>query len=710
MEWALLLIALAGLAWLISVRLRTSPTKSPKPLLIADRRLVDSMLHNSSAVVTVASYTPSGQSTLELSSPMLLRLLELSENQVLGRSWEDVLGPTAGAQAQREDLQVLAAGSARAFVTRMGVRGHRRTLMATKFPLEWPGLRAVGMVALDVTDHRRRDRLMRLSFDLSPVPMARLAIAGTQSGPILDANEALGRLLEVSAEDLRGQDLGRYLLQPGQSWPQTVVEDDAGSAREVRIKTHEGRSRWVALTISTVGGELDEEPFALAVLEDVTGRHQAQTELTHQAHHDALTGLPNRYALQRELSTRLRALSGGSDSLAVLFCDLDGFKTLNDTLSHRVGDQVLVDVARRLRDAVGRHDTVARLGGDEFVVIAHPVSDEAEAVEIGQRLCTSISAPFEVEGRTVGLGLSVGVTVTADPHASGEDLLRQADLAMYRAKENGRNRVETYVAALQTAAIGRMQVEEHLRSALAAGTVAVKYQPIVSLDGARVSAVEALARIPSPVTTSAAAFIEVAEQTGLISALGEQIMRRVGEDLRSWGEDGAYTRVHLNVSRSQLLDPGFPAQCVDAFAAGIPAGQVCFEVSDSTALADSDTVVEALWNLRGLGFHVGIDGFGAGRSGLTSLRRIPADYLKIDRSFITQLATAREDQVIVAAIVRAAHDLGRRVIATGVESEDQVDVLRRLGCDEVQGYLHSPAVAAGLVPDFVLSMSQPANG
>lgn len=704
MEWAALLVVLAGVAWWMSTRLRSSSTTSDHPLF-ADRRLVESMLHNSPAVVTVASYSPSGDCTLELVSPMLLRVLDLSENQVLGRSWVDVLGPTVGAQAQREDLQVLAGGSSRAFVTRIGVRGRRRTLMATKFPLEWPGLRAVGMVALDVTDHRRRDRLMRLSFDLSPVPMARLAIADTRPGPILDANEALGALLDVSAEHLRGQDLGSFLHQPEQSWPHTVVQDAAGVAREVRITTRDGSVRWVALTISAVGGELDEEPFALAVLEDVTSRHQAQSELTHQAHHDALTGLPNRYALQQQLAQRLRGLSGDATCLAVLFCDLDGFKTLNDTLSHRVGDQVLVDVARRLRRAVDSRDTVARIGGDEFVVLVASVADEAQAVEIAGRLCATIATPFEVAGRTVGLGLSVGVTVTDDPDTNGEDLLRQADLAMYRAKANGRNRVETYEVALQTAAIGRMQVEEHLRSALAATTVAVKYQPIVSLDGGDVSAVEALARIPSPIATSATSFIEVAEQTGLIGALGEQVMRRVGQDLRAWSRDDSHTRVHLNISRSQLLDPGFPAQCVHALAGDIPAGQICFEVRDSTALADSDDIVEALWTLRELGFHVGIDGFGAGRSGLTSLRRIPADYLKIDRSFIDELVTAREDQVIVAAIIRAAHDLGRRVIATGVESQEQVEVLRRLDCDEVQGYLHSRAVAAHLVPDLILRMS-----
>ena len=287
---------------------------------------------------------------------------------------------------------------------------------------------------------------------------------------------------------------------------------------------------------------------------NVTERHEAQTRLEHQATHDDLTGLPNRYALVKALNSSLAHLEPDS-ALAIMFCDLDGFKTLNDTLSHRAGDQVLVDVARRLRRAVRPSDAVARLGGDEFVVIAQGVYDENEAVAIGQRLCTAISDPFEVDGRTVGLGLSVGVTITRDPQARSEDLLRQADLAMYRAKDNGRNRVETYVEDLHDAALGRLRVEEQLRAALAESRVGVEYQPIVGLAG--ITALEALVRVPASEPSAASAVVQVAEQTGLIAGLESQVLGVVVRDVAGWQEQGVNTRVHINVSRSQLLDPGF---------------------------------------------------------------------------------------------------------------------------------------------------------
>ncbi len=411
--------------------------------------------------------------------------------------------------------------------------------MTTKFPVHRKGASDVAMVALDITDHRRRDRLMRLTFDLSPVPMARLAA----SGAILDPNDALSRLLGLPAQRLRGRHLAPF-LEHGQEFPVA----GAGSV-ELRMHRADGQNIWVALSINEVDGDGDDESFALAVLEDVTSRHEAQSGLRRQAHHDALTGLPNRYALQEGLKQSVRGLREGHGCLAVMFCDLDGFKTLNDTLSHRAGDQVLIEVARRLRMTVDDGDVVARLGGDEFVVITHGMADEQQAIGVAEDLCRAISDPFDVEGRRVGLGISVGLTLTDDPTTSDEDLLRQADLAMYRAKENGRNRVESYVPALEAAVIGRMRVEGHLRRALALELVGVRYQPIVSLDGSGVSSVEALVRIPNPDGVEATAFIETAERTGLIQSLGEQVLDRVVSDLRRWRTDGC-----LDTGTSECLE------------------------------------------------------------------------------------------------------------------------------------------------------------
>ncbi len=636
-------------------------------------------------------------------SPTFGQLLALGEEELLGRSWIDVLGPAAGGQAQREDLQVLASGQSQVFVTRLGPRGHRRTLMTTKFPLRSAegGVRAVGMVALDVTEHRRLDRIMRLTFDLSPVPMARLAVAGPELGPILDANEALGELLGQQPATLRGRDLRRF-LHPDErdvAWaPDAANAEGRGAAREMRIVDADGHTHWVAVTVSVVhgAGERDEDAFALAVMEDVTSRHAAEQTLTYQARHDALTGLPNRYALTERLDASLQRLWGSPAHVAVLFCDLDGFKTLNDTLSHRAGDEVLIGVAERLRGAVRPQDSVARLGGDEFVVIADDVASVKEAMEIGERLCASVHAPFRVNEREVGLSLSVGVALSSDPRTTSQDLLRQADLAMYRAKDGGRNRVEAYVETLEAAAVARMQVQEFLRVALTEGSVHMEYQPIVALDGSGVTAVEALVRIPAPAPVSTQDFIDAAEENGLMGQLSDHVVRLVLSDVAEWERLGVHLRVHLNTSATQLSDPAFPERVFEQLmAAGVGPGQVCFEVGPR----NSAEAATALRRVHELGFRVGIDGFGAG--GLSSLKELPADYVKIDRSFIEHLATSHEDQVIVQGVIRVAHELGRRVIATGVEDTAQMRVLRDLYCDEAQGYLHSASVRASRVPELL---------
>lgn len=704
--------SMTGLLLLYAVALLEEKRRVGERQLLANQEFVRSLLSNSPALVAVTRYDGQGNSALTMLSPTLLELLDSNEEDLLDRSWIEAIGPGAGGQAQREDLQVLQSRRSQVFVQRLGPRGHRRTLMTTKFPLRLPesGGRAVGMIALDVTEHRRLDRIMRLTFDLSPVPMARLAVSDEKVGAILDANEALGDLLGLPPAQLRGKDL-RHCLHPDErdvAWsPGVASAEGRGTAREVRVVNGAGQTLWVAVTISVVhgGGDRDEDAFALAVMEDVTDRHEAEQTLTYQARHDALTGLPNRYALVERLEAALQRLWGTPTYVGVLFCDLDGFKTLNDTLSHRAGDEVLTGVAERLRGAVRPQDTVARLGGDEFVVIAEGVTTPAEAAELGERLCASLRAPFRVQGRDVGLSLSVGVSVTTDPQTSSADLLRQADLAMYRAKDAGRNRVESYVDTLEVAAIARMKSQEYLRAAIAGGAVRMEYQPIVSLNGAGVTALEALVRIPSPTPVSTAEFIGVAEENGLMGALGGEVLRLVLADIASWHRRNLQVRLHLNVSVTQLSERSFPEQAFErVMAAAIHPGDICFEVGDCPQLRSDPEPVRGLLRLRELGFRIGIDGFGAGHAGLASLKVLAADYVKIDRSFIGRLAEDREDRVIVEAMIRVAHDLGRRVIATGVETPAQVDVLRALGCDEIQGYIHSAAVPAGRVPDLVAGM------
>ncbi len=694
----------AGILLIYAVALLEGKRRAGERQLQASQDFVRSLLDNSPALVSVTHYDEAGEGSVVLASPSLVDLVGVPEQNLMGMSWPAVLGGKAGPAARDEDLQVLRSGRSQVFVTRLGPRGRRRTLMATKFPLPRTedGQRVVGMVALDVTAHRQRDRIMRLTFDLSPVPMARLSVEKGRLGHILDANEALGDLVGRTPTRLRGTDLREYLHPEERdiAWAPDVSEGEgARGSREVRVVGADGSTLWAAVTISVVQGGQDGEAFALAVLADVTDRRAAEQTLTYQARHDALTGLPNRYALVERLEAALQRLWGTSSYVAVLFCDLDGFKNLNDTLSHRAGDEVLTSVAERLRGAVRPQDTVARLGGDEFVVIAEDVATPQEAVALGDRLCASLRAPFRVEGRTVGLSLSVGVATTTDPRASSEDLLRQADLAMYRAKDGGRNRVEAYVDTLEAAAIARMESQEVIRAAIDNGSVHVEYQPIMAGDGS-ICALEALARIPTAGNT--AEFIEAAELSGMINALGGEVLRLALHDLAEWRDMGIEPRVHVNISAAQLSDPGFPDGLFErVMAAGIQPALLSFEIPDTPAVWRDEFVSRALQRLHDLGFRVGIDGFGAGHSGLMSLKRVAADYVKIDRAFVAAIADSHEDQVIVQAVIQVAHDLGRQVIASGVETAAQLEVLRALGCDALQGYVLSMPVRAQLVPGLL---------
>jgi diguanylate cyclase (GGDEF)-like protein/PAS domain S-box-containing protein len=698
----------AGILLIYAVALQEGKRRAGERRLQASEDFVRSLLDNSPALVAVTAYGQVGDGVVTLASPSLSELLGLSQQDLVGMSWPQILSGSAGSAAREEDLQVLRSGRSQVFVTRMGISGRRRTLMATKFPLPRAedGQRVVGMVALDVTAHRERDRIMRLTFDLSPVPMARLAVQHGRLGNILDANEALGQLLGHRPADLRGVDLRRF-LHPDEreiAWAPDVSEaEGARGSREVRVLGAGDSTMWAAVTISVVQGATDDEAFALAVLSDVTDRRAAEQTLTFQARHDALTGLPNRYALVERLEAALQRLWGTSRYVGVLFCDLDGFKHLNDTLSHRAGDEVLTSVAERLRGAVRPQDTVARLGGDEFVVIAEDVSGPQDAVALGERLCASLRPPFRVEGRSVGLSLSVGVATTTDPRASSEDLLRRADLAMYRAKDGGRNRVESYVDTLEAAAVARMESQEMIRAAIEGGEVHVAYQPIMGIAG-EVCALEALARIPAAGGT--AHFIQAAEASGMINALGEEVLRLTLRDMADWRDAGAQPRIHVNVAPAQMCDTGFPDRLFERImAAGIQPGLLSLEIKDTPAVWQDQTVSGALARLHDLGFRVGIDGFGAGHSGLMSLKRVAADYVKIDRAFVAAIADSHEDRVIVQAVIQVAHDLGRQVIASGVETTAQLQVLQELGCDALQGYVLSMPLRASAVPGLLVAAS-----
>jgi diguanylate cyclase (GGDEF)-like protein len=407
---------------------------------------------------------------------------------------------------------------------------------------------------------------------------------------------------------------------------------------------------------------------------------------------DALTGLANR-ALFLD---RLRSLTAAGSPLAVLFLDLDDFKLVNDGWGHETGDRLLCEVADRLRAAVRPGDLVARLGGDEFTVLCEGVSGEREALVIAGRLRESLEEPFEIAGQRRHVRASIGCRV-ATQGGVAEALLRDADVAMYQAKDKGRNRIELYSEETRRRIVRRLELEQELRVALETGGLDVHYQPQVDLLTGRVAGVEALARwshlrlgdIPP------AEFIAVAEETGLIGPLGSFVLEQTCRQLAAWRSQGLKLAATVNVSAHQLDDPGFAddvARCIGA--AGLPPSSICLELTESALMGAGAEPRHVLASLKGLGVYVAIDDFGTGYSSLASLKRLPVEVVKVDRSFVDGLGTDAEDSAIVAAILSLAHAMGLHVIAEGVETPLQAAELVALGCNVGQGFLWSAAVPA----------------
>lgn len=676
--------------------------------------LVASLLSNSDALVAVTEY-PSRRSPgrIRLASPTLLKVLGKSRDEVVGRTWVDVLGEPLGRDFLVQDAEIRRGGRARVFSTRMGESGRRRHFMTTKFPLTLRDAagRGVGMVAVDVTDYGRRERMLRLTFNDSPVPMALLTASHREFGPIAEANAALAGLLQVEQSDLPGRDL-RDFFHPAErdiAWPHEVsISEQRHVPRECRIVTSDGDVRWVAVTARSLAApdNPDEIRSTLVVLQDVTARRHAEQTLTHQARHDALTGLPNRYALPERLQSALQRLWRSPSFVAVLFCDLDGFKAINDTMGHAAGDKVLVSVADRLRAAVRPQDTVARHGGDEFVVIAEDLNGMGEARDVAQRLRDALRAPIRVGGREVRISASVGVSVTTDPETDADELLRRADLAMYRAKDKGRNRVEAFEETMHNDPVAAMEIREKLQVAMGNGSVTVQYQPIVDVRRRVVTGAEALIRFPQEQVLTPAEFIAVAERTGLIVPLGDMVLDLALDEAVAWQQQGLDLRVHVNVSPQQLATSRYAEGLFErVMKRGLRPSALCLEITESAVLDAEGPALQTLRRLRTFGIQVGIDDFGTGYSSLTGVKNIDADYLKIDRSFVAGVTSSVEDRVIVATVVSMAHQLHRSIVAEGVESPEQLATLAELGCDEVQGFLFSTAVPAADFPALVTTIA-----
>jgi diguanylate cyclase (GGDEF)-like protein len=454
----------------------------------------------------------------------------------------------------------------------------------------------------------------------------------------------------------------------------------------------------------------DELSFVARALNETVARTEAATNrLAQQANYDTLTGLPNRDLVLDRLGQALARSRRDGSLMAVLFIDLDRFKPINDSLGHHAGDEVLTEIARRLTTVARGGDTVARLAGDEFLVVRAGFAAPENAVETAELVVAELSRPIMTgtgaAAREVTVGASVGIAYAdGATDLTPADLVRDADVAMYRAKQRGRGRVEVFDDALRIAVELRLRTQEELRHAISGGQIRPHYQPIVDSTTAAVVGFEALARWQHPTRglLGPDQFIEVAEETGLIVPLGAEILARACAEAVRWQRHRPGLRMSVNVASAQLADPTFVSQVAAVLAeTGLDAHALSLEITETTLMADPDAVAETLRAIAALGVHLALDDFGTGYSSLTYLRRFPVQALKIDRSFVAGIGHDREDEAIVGMILNLTQALGLRVVAEGVESAEQLDRLRRLGCPLIQGFYFGRPMPAEQIEDFL---------
>jgi diguanylate cyclase (GGDEF)-like protein/PAS domain S-box-containing protein len=483
-----------------------------------------------------------------------------------------------------------------------------------------------------------------------------------------------------------------------------------GERLEYRMRHKDGTWRILESDASVIKNNEGQTDRLVIVNRDITERKRAEDALAHNALHDALTNLPNR-ALFLDRVRHALALSHRHTSykFAVLFIDLDDFKVFNDSLGHAAGDSLLIQIARRLTASIRSVDTIsrpalvqgtnlvaieaslARLGGDEFTVLLEDIKDCGDAIRVAERIQERLSSPFVVEGQEVVTTASIGIDFCSASYINSEELVRDAEIAMYRAKREGKARYQVFDAAMHTVAVKRLRVETDLRRALELGEFRVHYQPIVSLESGKIAGFEALSRWQRPEGLLLPAhFIQIAEEIGLILPMNRQLLREACLQLRAWHSqfpcDPPLT-MSVNISPKEFAQPDLAAQIKTILLeVGIQPGDINVEITETIAMADPRRSSLVLSELKALGVHISIDDFGTGYSSLSRLQGFPVDSLKIDRAFISKIDTDNETSEIVRIIIMLAHNLGLKVVAEGAETAEQVHLLTQLKCELVQGY------------------------
>jgi diguanylate cyclase (GGDEF)-like protein/PAS domain S-box-containing protein len=539
---------------------------------------------------------------------------------------------------------------------------------------------------IDITELKQREASFRLLFEGNPVPMI---VCDPVDAQILSVNDAA-----IAHYGYERQDFEKLTIRHIQAfeaelpWMGDHTEDEATARTWKHVKAD---GTLIDLAIYSRHLIYDGRPVILLALMDITERKRAEERLTFVAQHDGLTGLPNRNLLRQRMDEILSRTRRTGEKVALLFLNLDNFKTINDTLGHDIGDELLRSVTKRLRSSLREEDAVARLGSDEFAIVQTQIGRPEDIVLLAKRLLEIVSQPYLFSGHSVVIGASIGIALAPGDGDDSDKLLKSADMALSRAKRDARGNYSFFEPGMDASAQARRRIEIDLRSAIENGILQPHYQPLIDLKSGRITGFEALVRWPHPERgmISPAEFIPVAEETGLINAVGGSVLRRACMDAATWPDD---VRVAVNLSPLQFRAGNLLSVVMDALKqSGLSAKRLELEITETLLLEKSDEVIATLHALRALGVRISMDDFGTGYSSLSYLRSFPFDKIKIDQSFVRDLGANRDAQAIVRSIISLGKGLGVIITAEGVETEAELACLRMEGCHEGQGFLFSKA-------------------
>ena len=557
------------------------------------------------------------------------------------------------------------------------------------------------------------ERRFQSAFTHASIGMALVSTDGT----IHLANPALHTLLGCTDNELTDHRIGNFMSvadarELASSMTLIAYGADSAQAVEMCCRRADGAEVWAHISCSVFADPKASGPSLIMQVQDTTARHRAESALEYRATHDSLTGLPNRACFHDALGLAIERADGGPGrSFAVLFLDFDRFKLINDSKGHTVGDEFLVRASNRLARCLRKGDMLARLGGDEFAILAANIEADTDAVELAERLLKELRAPLKLSAMEIIATASIGITFSSMGYSRPEDMLRDADIAMYRAKLDGKARYALFDVRLHAEVAGRVRLEEDLRKALAERALWVVYQPLYELSTGRLKGFEALSRwthrelgVISPAT-----FVPIAEESGLIIELTRNIVEDACRQLRTWQMDHpafADLSMHVNVAAKDVADPDFVARVKDVLrATGLEPRHLVIELTENILMAQLSAALATLTALRGLGIGLSVDDFGTGYSSLSHLSVLPIDSLKIDMSFVRNLRADSNEAAVVRAIILLGTSLGKEVIAEGVETQEQFEILRELGCAVGQGYFLSRPLAPDAVDALLRSQS-----